>query len=165
MKFKILILSILLFVFSGCMAHVKPIDIPDLKIEATEMPSDDILNKITEMKTTIGPAPVPKVIIQNGITYYGFTQEQLHQLTAKNELGKYLEETVNLQQERVKVLVMEINSLKRLVELKKIEAESFQRLYVNAKNEVIDLRNENVLGGIVYKIIMIGQTIAIILLI
>lgn len=153
------------FLFSGCMGHITPLELPSVKFEVTETPTDDILLKISEMKIDIGESPIPKVLVQNGITYYAFTQEQLHQLTAKNELTKYLEETVKLQHERVKVLIMEINQLKRLTELQRMETESFQRLYINAKNEAINLRNENVLNGIVYKVIVIGQLIAIILLI
>jgi len=149
----------------GCATKVEPIKIEPVKFEQTQLPDDSLINKIAEIKKKIGTSPKSIIIKQNGITYVAFTNKEFKKIAAKNELTKYLEETIKLVHERQKIYVMEINQLKRLNELQNMESNVLQNMYVKAETRANEERSHRTTEGVLYKLLFVLQTVAIILLI
>ena len=158
------LLTILLIAGSliSCSPNIQRIEIPAINFEQTAMPSEDIFLEIAEIEKEIGAAPVPILVEKNGVTYFAFTKMDIKKLTAKNKLTKLLKEQLKLMHDSNKIYVTTINRLKHLSSLQNEEIKFFERIYYQAKVDKADAEYKLRIDGIIYKIIIVGQMIAMI---
>jgi len=147
----------------ACSPNIQRIEIPEIKFEETAMPSDEFLKEIEEIKKSIGK-PEPNQVKIGGVTYWAFNKEDMNKLTDRNKLTKLLESQLKLQHEGAKIYVTTINRLKHLSELQNEEIKFFERIYYQAKVDKAEAESRMNIDGIIYRIVIIGQIIAIIAL-
>lgn len=123
-------------------------------------PPPNYIEMIRKIKQELGRAQTPTIIKQNGITYFGFTKEQMVQFRLLNEAFKQLEEVIISQQKQANIYFIEIKTLKKLAETKNAQAKEYSELY-NATRDAVKKAKLEALG---YKILTFGAVIAIIAL-
>jgi len=160
----ILLIVSSLFLFS-CSPKINRIDIPTISFEETIPISDSIFTDIDDIEKEIGVISAPIIIKKDGISYFAFSKEDIVKLTAKNKLVKLLKEQVKLLNDSNKIYVTTINRLKHLSSIQNEEIKFFERIYYQAKIDKVDAEYKMTLDGIIYKIIIVGQIIAMIALI
>ena len=161
------LLTILIVVGSLCFCACSPIqriEIPDIAFEETAMPSDEFLREIEKIKKDIGSPPIIETIKIGGATYFAFSKEDMKKLEAKNKFAKLLESHIRLMHEDAKVYVTTINRLKHLSELQNAEIKFFESIYYQAKIDKAEAESRMTIDGIIYKIVIVGQMIAMIAL-
>jgi hypothetical protein len=164
-KMKNTLLMILLTSLISSCATYEPIQIKEIKFDPTPIPSNEALTEIENIKNDIGKINNPIKIKQNGVTYIAFTPDDVKKITAKLELMDLLEKTVNNQYNIMVINVKEINEFKRLVEIQQTELMVMNQLIERLDKQYNRLNFEKQAEGIMYKFIVIGQMIALILLI
>lgn len=158
-KLLLLILIAAFFIFPACASLPEAPPVEPIKVELPNKPVDytEELNKI---RNSLGAAPTPKVIKQNGITYFGFTKQQMVQFRLFNEAFAQLENIIISQQKQVNIYFMHIETLKALAEAQNAQAKKYRELYEAARSEV--KRKE--IEALGYRILTIGSIVAIIAL-